>query len=290
MKRARPHDHESGVILPSVLIILALASAIVMMMITLQELAIQRSRRFNEAAQSSAYAQGGVLSVIVALRRDGGTAPETDNLTEPWATIADTKVPIENGTFTLAVRDAQARFNVNDLATADLAGQKNLASIVQSLRMPASTALRLSAFLKANGPVASLAELAQAGLNRAELATLSQMVVALPLRSTININTADEALIGAVLGNRPAARQLVARRERQGYLTADDISAARTILPPGVGFTSDFYEVETSVTIGDTVQGAATLLQRRIKNGVVTVAAIRRANTKAAPLPAPPPQ
>ena len=290
MKPPTGCSDQRGIILPSVLIILALASAVVMMMITLQDIAIQRSRRFNEAAQANAYIRGGELSVAVALRRDGVDAAQTDNLTEGWASISDAAVKIENGEFTLSVLDAQAKFNLNNLATTDLTGLKTLETIARALKMAPSTPARIADFLRIHGPLRQMEDLESSGLSALDIARLGQMAVALPVKTQININTADEALIAAVLDNAPIARQLVLQRKRKGFLTSADISAARAILPPGIGFTSNFFEVSLAVTIGDTSQFASTLLQRSNKNQIVDVFAIRRTHGKAAPSLAPPSQ
>lgn len=282
------NHNEQGVILPSVLVMLALASAVVMMMITLQDVSIQRSTRFNEAAQALAYAQGGELSAIIALRRDALEAPGTDNLTEAWAAISDSGAAIDNGTFSVSVGDAQSRFNINNLAGSGLAGRATFDKLLSALELPPSTGVRIMAFLAANGPVRHLGDLQQAGLTSRDIAVLSQMTVALPIETEINLNTAGEALIAALLANRAAATQLMAQRRRQGYLTPADTAAARIVLPPGAGFTSDFFEVHTSVTIGDTAQSISTLLQRVREDQNVRVIPIDHTRTKTAPSLAPP--
>lgn len=269
-------DGESGVILLSVLIVLALASAVLMLMLSVQDTAIARSIRFNEAAQALAYAKAGEVSAIVALRRDGIDAPKSDNLSEAWAHIADSGVAIENGTFTLTITDAQARFNINNLAALDLGGEAGFEAIVKALKLPPSVTVRVSAFLKAHGAVRSMADLAEAGLRAEDVAALETMATALPVKTDVNVNTAAEPLLSALFSNPPAVRQLMALRTRNGALSDADIGAARVILPPGVGFTSGFFQVDATVTVGDTAQGLSTLLQRTLEANEVRVAPIDR--------------
>lgn len=278
---------ERGVILPSVLILLAFAATVVMLMVSMQEIAIQRSRRFNEAAQANAYARGGELSVITALRRDGIEAPDSDNANEGWARIAQQTTAIENGTFSLFVRDAQGRFNVNNLVEPDAINEQSLQAIVATSRLPPSVATRITAFIKARGAIGSLDELSRSGLSPQDIARLDAVVVALPRKTTVNINAAGVELLAALLGNPVAARRLVNQRTKRGLVTTEDVTAARVILPASLGYTSDFFEVEATVTIGDTAQTIRTLLQRFQQDNVVVVQPIRRTHSKTAPLPAP---
>ena len=65
----RRPDRE-GMILLNVLLILAVASVAVLVMVTSQDIEVQRSTRRRDAAQAGAYARAGELSAITGLRRD----------------------------------------------------------------------------------------------------------------------------------------------------------------------------------------------------------------------------
>lgn len=274
--RSRPADAESGMILVNVLVILALASSVVLVMISFSEMSIRRSQRFSEAAQAEAYAFGGESSAIVALRQDAITGPSTDNLREPWAQLAQRDTAIANGRFNLVITDAQARFNINTLVTGGGVAEGQFKDIVATLGISAMIANRIVSRLRLFGSISNLMNLREIGIGPIDLQNLSRLVTALPGPTTVNINTADETLIGIMLANRVAAHSLVTRRDRQGLLRPLDVSELRVLLPPGLGFTSDHFLVLTEVTVADTKQKLETLLERRRQGRNVDVVAIRR--------------
>lgn len=272
-----PRDAERGVILVNVLVILALASTVVLIMIAFQDTAILRTQRFSEAAQAASYASGGEASAIAALRRDAAEAPDSDSYAEPWAALAENEAPVEGGTFSLAITDAQARFNLNNVEKGGLTAQQALKNIIAILELPPGSAELIIRRIAEDGPLTTLDELRGVGFSSEQLETLATLAVVLPGQTPINLNTAPEPLIAIALGNPVAAHSLVSRRERQGMLTEADIKTARVILPRGAGFTSRYFIVDTQVRIGDVTQTLSSLLQRRMVDGRPVVAAIARA-------------
>lgn len=284
-QKAQRPARQSGVVLINVLAIIAVASSVAYMMITLQGTAIHRSQRFSEAAQAAAYARGGETSAIVALRRDGREAPQSDHYGEPWAALAERDAPIGNGTFSLTIEDAQSRFNVNTLERGGILALRTLEKIVTALELPVEVAQRIAERVLTTGPLESLGALRDGTLNAAVVARLSPLVTALPDDSTkVNINTASEGLIAILLDNPVAARVLISRRERRGYLTDEDIKRTGVLLPPGVGTTSSFFRVTVAVRIGETQQQLSSLLARRQVDGRPDVVAIARQRGRATPL------
>ena len=281
-------DRERGMILVNVLMIVALAASVLALMLSSEDGALQRSTRLREAARANAIARGGELSAISELRRDAITNPESDNLSEAWANIADAGVAIDGGRFAFVVGDAQARYNVNALARGDVMSRDVFARIVAAAGLDPNLSEQMAVLLALGGPVSDLAALRQIGMDDGDIARLSMFVTALPGDTPVNVNTASEALLAVLLNNPPAARTLVARRERGGGLTSDDLAAARVILPPGTGFTSRYFWSRGRVTIGDTSQQLVSLLQRRTKGDRPEVIAIARWRGAAIPLQAPP--
>ena len=273
-------------ILVNVLLIVALASSVVALMLSAQDEGLQRAIRTREAGQADAAIRGGELSAIVALRRDAAVAPASDNLSEPWAKIGDRAVPIAHGRFTLAIADAQAKFNINALARGDVAALATMTRIGAALALPADAVPRATALIQAIGPLPDLAALGLAGIDRATIARLAPLVTALPGNTPVNVNTADARLLGVLLGNPVAGETLAARRNRRGFLTADDFALAHAPLPPGTGFTSSLFWVRARVAIGDTAREQTSLLLRRSDGARPAVAAIGRW-TGAAPAQAP---
>ena len=262
-------NRENGTVLVNVLAILALCSAVVVTMTSMQDRSLARTRLHLDAAQAMEIALGGEASVAAALQHDARTTLEVDHAGEEWATIGDREVAVEGGTFTLDVRDAQGRFNLTNLRSGGL--------------LAVQTAARLSTLLSDNPDLARLlppeAERALREKDYATLATLAEtlpgaaaLFTELPVPTEVNVNAAPEPLLAVLFGNPVTARRIVALRNRRGYVTPADLKALRVLLPPGLGFTSDFYRVRVEVRMGEAYRRLDSLLHRRGADAVATVA------------------
>lgn len=260
-----PRDPQSGVVLINVLVTLALASAVLYAMISLSDLSIARSQRYSEAAQAQALIAAAEASLISALARDMIEAPETDNLTEGWARIAQQPVSIAGGSFALVIEDAQARINLNSDAMRGAQGAQTLRRVGEALDLPADVAARVRARLAQRMPLNRLGDLsAEAGLTPAEVAALARFLTVLPTSTDVNLNTAPEEVIGVLTGSLTQAASLIAIRNRNGSLTPQDVEQARMIPPPGIGFTSSWFRATTTVRVGTTTQQISSLIQRSV--------------------------
>ncbi|PTQ09858.1 Type II secretory pathway component PulK-like protein [Sphingomonas oleivorans] len=291
MRKAAGPEGERGMILVNVLLFVAIASGIVMLMITAEDGALQRATRLSEAAHAQAAANGGELSAIVALRRDGLVAFDTDNSREPWAALAERAAPIKGGSFDLAIADAQGRFNVNLLMKDDPAALQLFGRIGSALGIQPELIAQAITHIRLSGPISDLGPLSGAAALKPELlARLSGLVTALPRdRDTkINVNSVSEDLLGIMLDNPVAAHGLIELRKRRGWLTQADFDAQQAPLPPIAGFTSDIYWVRSRVTIGDTSRQLTSLLVRQRDAQGVTVRPVARWRGVAVPAQAPP--
>ncbi len=273
-----PRPPEAGVILINVLVILALMASVVFAMVSLSDISINRSQLYSEAGQGLELIAAGESSAISALRQDLEESPEDDHLLENWAQIQQDEVAIEAGRFRLSIADAQAKLNLNSLSGTGASGMLMLRGVLAILDLPHDIELRIAARLAQKTPLDRLEELeTAAGLTAAEIARLSDLVTVLPGRTDININTAADELL-AVLANNPVqARNLIGIRNRQGFLTRQDIVGAGMILPPGVGFSSRFFTVSVDVVIGGTQLSQVSLLQRHIdRNGRAMISVVSR--------------
>lgn len=260
--RVRPHN-EQGMILVNVLLFVAIASALVLLMINREELALDRTSRLREAARAAAIVRGGELSAVTALRRDMIAAPESDNATEAWAGIADSDVRIEGGVFDLALSDAQGRFNLNNLRSNDAVELGLFNRITEAAGLSIEQRALVYGYVIDHGPIIDLRPLRLGGLEPDKAARLEALVTALPDRTTINVNAAPAALLALLFADATKAAQLDGVRAARGVLSAQDLTDAKVILPPNAGFTSRDFWVHTRVRIGDTVQESAALIQRR---------------------------
>jgi general secretion pathway protein K len=246
-----------------------------------QDRSITRSQAYGEAAQAMEIALGGEASAVAALRRDGREAPQIDHANEAWMAITDRETAIEGGTFALSITDAQGRFNIANLTAGGVQAMQTATRLAQTFRddpelvlllapgkdETASTAVMAAA---RKGDIAGMVALAGA------MTSDSRLLTDLPIPTDVNVNAAPEALLAILFGNAVTARRVVALRDRKGYVTRADLRGLGILLPPGLGFRSDFYEVQIDVMIGTTERRLESLLWRRREGDVVSVEAIRR--------------
>ena len=282
MTPCNPSGRE-GMILLNVLLVVSVAAIVVMLMVTSQDVAIDRTVRYREVAQATAYARAGEASVIVALRRDAAEAPASDHSREPWGAVEDRNVVIRGGRFSLKVHDDQARFNLNSIGAENLVAQARFARVLEALGLSKDLLNPVVTYVSASSPVENLDELLVVGLQPADIGTLSQLVTVLPRDTAININAADERLLAVLFDSPVAARLLVLKRQRRGYLTPADLSGLNAFLPPGTGFTSSFFTVETEVQVGETRQRTASSLVRRTGPSGMEVVVYARQKLSALP-------
>lgn len=277
-ERTADRAPDTGVVLINVLVILALISAVVLVMVRSSDLGIARSQIFSDADQGLSFLQAGEASVLAALRRDSLEAPEVDHLREAWATAAQNTTEIEGGRFALEISDAQARLNLNAILGSGVVGPQILTRLVARLKLPDDTAPRILARLGQRRPLLRLEQLIpEAGLAPETLARLREGITLLPGRTEINLNTAPPDLIFALTDNPVQARILLAIRDRKGFLSTGDFAAANVILPAGTGFTSQYFEMTTRVTLGQVSQSLQSVLWRYQNDaGQADVAVIAR--------------
>lgn len=260
-------DSERGVILINVLVMLALSSTIVFAMLRLSDIGITRSQRYGDAGQGLALIAGGEATAIAALRRDLRDAPEADHPGEAWMDVAQEEVAIEGGTFSLAITDAQGRFNLNNVVSGSAADLKIMQDIITALDLPEAVGLHILARLADPSPLLSLDDLAAAGISAEDIERLSSLVTALPTPTAININTMPDAMFAVLAGNPVQARLLQGIRARNGLLTQADLLEAGLILTVQAGVTSSYFTLTTRVTIGSTTLGRDSLLHRFTPSG-----------------------
>ena len=280
----RPHS-DQGMILINVLVIVIMATAVLAIMLAGQDSDLERSRQLRSAAQAMAIARGGELSAITALRRDLASGSTADTLGEPWANISDRDVRIGSGRFSFVVADAQARFNINNLAVGpklaqgDAISQDDLRQLATVVGIAPDHVAGLLAVLKAHGPINDLSELSAVGLGNDELRRLALLCTSLPEPTTVNVNTASEALLTVLTGNPAVAHEIVMARARAGAGGISGVGGSaqgRFILPPGTGVSSGYFWARARVTVGGTTQQLTSLLHRRLADGKPIVEAVRR--------------
>jgi general secretion pathway protein K len=266
---------QSGMVLVQVLGIVALASSIAVTMLVLQEGAARQTLATRDRLQAETLAIAGETSVKVAFRRDGETHPLTDHYGEAWYTASQAPIEIREGRFAVTLRDAQAKFNLNRLAAG--ASDRVLFNRIASVAgLAPETGDRIAAQLASGIELSALSDLVALGFTAEEIDTLAPWVTVLPRPAELNLNTADPALVRAVLGNPAAASQFLARRE---FTEGPDLSGNNgtgVLLPPGTGLVTSYLEVEIAVQSGEASVRLRSQIARRSEPGGIEVYTVTR--------------
>ncbi len=261
-------------VLVQVLGIVALASAIAATMLVLQERAAHHTRIARDHLQAEALAMAGETSVLVAFRRDGETHPLEDHYAEAWYTASQVPIETSAGRFSVTLRDAQAKFNLNRLVSG-LSDRVLFNRIASLAGLAPETGDRIVAGLNSGIELSALSDLLDLGLTLEEIDALAPWVTVLPRRAELNLNTADPDLVRAVLANPAAASQLITRREA-GQRQA---SGPGVLLPPGTGLVTGHLEVEIAVQSGSASVSLSSLIAREQgQGGIETYIVTRRWN------------
>ncbi len=266
-------------ILLNVLLVLAVASVAVLIMVSTQDIEVQRSTRLRDAAQANAYARAGELSAVTTLRRDALVAAGTDNLAEEWAQLGQQDITVPGGRFALAIEDAQGRFNLNAMHSGEAAPIALFQAIGAQLNVEPASLIRIATVVRVAGPLTDDGLIIAAGVPRSDLDKLAPYVVILPEDATINLNTVGLPLLGLITRDPEIARKLVEARSRRGFLLPADLSAEGAPALTGVGFTSNHYRVITTVTVGDVTQALDSRITRIRRDRAVDVVVIGRRRT-----------
>ena len=264
---------ERGVVLVTILSVMALCVTVIVAMTTRSEQATLSTLRDLDQAQAQNLATSAEVLVMTVLKTDLSTAPVADGPTEPWAQI----VPINAGmgTVQLSVWDESARFNLNTLLEGSPTGRNYLRLIVAAAGLPPEIGVRISAALRGGRPLQQISDLvSRAGLSEAEVATLAPLVTCAPLSSsTVNINTASDLLVRAMLQNPEQAANLQQRR-RIGMITPDVLSEMGLILPAGLSLRSSVFGLQITAAIGGARVQTYARVQRWINPDGTTHAVI----------------
>lgn len=268
-----------GMILLNVLLVLAVASVAVLIMVSTQDIEVQRSTRLRDAAQANAYARAGELSAVTTLRRDALVAAGTDNLSEDWAKLGQQDIAVPGGRFALTIEDDQSRFNLNSLHTGEAAPIALFQAIGAQQNVDPASLIRIATVVRVAGPLTDDSLIVAAGVPRADLDKLAPLVTILPEDAAINLNTVGLPLLTLLTRDPEVARKLIEVRRRNGFLMPADLSTEGALALTGVGFTSNHYRVVTTVTVGDVTQALDSRIARLRRDRTVDVVVTGRRRT-----------
>ena len=300
MTTSRTHlRHQAGAALLTAMLIVVLVSSLASAMVWQQWRAVQVESAERSRTQSAWILAGALDWARLILREDARSGGAT-TLSDPWATplaearlssfLAADKTRTDDGPEAFLsgqITDAQARYNLRNLVGSDgkvvpaeLAAARRL---FDSIGVAPDLADRLAAGLRdalarpgAEGRSATppllprtVTQLSWLGADRDTVRRIAPVVVLLPVRTPVNLNTASREVIAANIEGMDlgAAGRLVQSRQRTPFKALSDaqglIPASLTLDPSRVDVKSSFFEVRGRIRLGDRVLEEVSLVERR---------------------------
>jgi general secretion pathway protein K len=269
------------------MLVVAVTATLVAGVFWRQNVLIRQAENELSYAQARWLLRGAIDWAGVILSEDARTS-SVDHLGETWAVpLAETRLNEEDGRQPLylagQIRDAQAKFNLRNLAAAggvvpeEVDALRRLLAIVgldQSLAEPIAQRV-VGSIALANGQaptmiaVSSVEDLlAVKGLTPEAIERLRPYVTALPQPTPVNANTASAEVLSARIANLSLAdaRRLTASRDRAYFRDpADVLSRLGTPLTASnseIAVATRYFSVEGAVTYGRARLHANALLRR----------------------------
>ena len=289
-------SRQRGAALLLAMIILTLITTLAAGMVWQQWRAIQVEAAERARTQSAWILTGALDWARLILREDARSQQRVDHLGEPWAVplaearlssflAADKQNNADDGSgpdafLSGSIADVQARYNLFRLRSKP--GQPNTEEVMVVQRLcevvgvPAATAQQIAQQLQAawdgsdDAPVLpqSVEQLAWLKIDPNDLKRLQPFVTLLPTSTTVNLNTAPREVLAAVIAGIDVgtAERLVQSRQRDPFTALENVTA----VVPGiqlkadlVGVSSEYFEVQGQVRLGDRVLQERSLVFRR---------------------------
>ena len=287
---------ESGVAAITAILIVAVAASAATVMLAQQSAMLDQSMLIAARAQADLYAQAGLDWARGVLLEDARNT-RSDTLKEPWAQpIAG--LPVERAVVAGDIADEQGKFNLNNLVDATRRSESDMRAFGRLLASVGLSPELADAVLDwvdpdtdlsgnggaedpyylalprpyraPNGPMTQVEELYRIrGFDSAAVAKLKPYVTALPTRTLLNVNTASDLVLAAVLDvPRDKAAELVALRDKEPFANVQDFGerarkAGLTNVPGTLSAASDFFSVRVQVAQDDVQLAIEALVQRQ---------------------------
>lgn len=290
---------QRGLAAVTALLIVAVAASAAALMLAQQSAMLDQTAMVASRAQADAYAQAGFDWARGVLAEDARSAGDVDSLREGWAQpIA--ALPVERAVVSGLVEDEQGKFNLNNLVqggsgSASAPDVQNFKNLLGELGLPpglaeaaldwidagdalsgndgAEDAYYLSLprpYRAANQPMLQVEELYRVrGFDAKVVARLRPHVTALPARTAVNVNTAGEPVLRALLAGVPAdrVRAMLETRATKPLRTKDEIVQATGANASDVSRDFDvksaFFQVRVQVAQDDVHLAADALVERK---------------------------
>ena len=291
LRRPPSRRHARGAALLIAMSLLVLVTTLAAGMVYQQHRAIQVEAAERARTQSAWILNGALDWARLILREDARSGGPTA-LSEPWATpLAEARLSTFLATdkdnnsdsgpdafLSGAIIDLQSRYNLRNLIDGNKILEPELLTLqrlCEAAGAPTDTAPRIAEGLRlawAGGDTQSVplaprtvAQLQWLGIDPGVLDRLQNFVVLLPVRTTVNLNTADPEVIAAVSAglDAGAAQALVQTRQRGAYRTVDIAKKQAPLLDPkNVGVTSNYFEVRGKLRLDDRALEERSIVER----------------------------
>jgi general secretion pathway protein K len=302
----RLNPRQRGVALITALLVVALATVAAAAMASRQQLDVRRTANLLDGDQAYAYALAVERWGGMILQRDAADN-QTDKLDDTWARRLP-PIPVPGGQLDGFILDLHARFNINNLLTAE--GQASQADVIyfqhllRALGLDEGLAIAVLDWIDAdfdtrfptgaeddfylgtelpyraaNRPLQSISELRLVrGIDAEVWNVLAPHVCALPARTALNVNTAAAPLLQALHEelSAPEAERLVEMRGEAGFETVAEFLqqeqfAGREIPQDGLSVTSQYFLIRSEILIGTARARLFSVVERQA-GGVRTLA------------------
>lgn len=294
-----------GVVLLSVLLILALLSALVYQLVGRQSLLVAQARQTFAGDQALGYALGAEAFARQVLRQEWMDTGAVDNLTELWAQPLP-PLEVDNGFLEIQVRDLNSCFNLNSVASTQSAqggARINLTrfkTLLRNLNVPDNIGdawldwidpdQEVSGFGAEDGEylleeyphrtadrlAADVSELRLVREMDNDLwALIEPHVCVLPTDVLkVNVNTADAAVLAALNPSLAEAQLQALTQSERLYTDVNQITTEIPELTPArdaLGVASEFFEIQVRAQVDDSLVELSSVLHRAPNDGTITL-------------------
>ena len=287
----------------SVLLVVAVATALAYAMVDRQGLAIAHSQQTLAGSQAREYALGGEQYARQVLYADW-EEEETraiDTLLEEWSAPAEA-FELRGGALEIRIRDLERRFNLNAVS-GDREGAQNTARLkrlLTALEIDANLADRWVDWVDADQDVTALGSedalhlmgdpprraanqraahvsefMVATGLDAEAFERLRPHIAVLPIDDLqVNVNTANEIVLGTLAPNFTAGAALRLVEQEREIARVEDITGSHPELGEAVAaltVKSAFFQVQVRAEVDGARSDLTSLVHRHPETGALTL-------------------
>jgi general secretion pathway protein K len=286
---------QRGIAVLTAMLVVTVGTIIAVNLMWQATLDLRRAEAALAADQGLMYVQGAEAWAADILRQDQVDSPNSDDLSEPWATELP-PLPVDGGTITGRIEDLQGRFNLNNLIRADgredelargqferllflLELDPQLAGAVIDWLDP-DTEMRFPSggedvaysgadppYRTANSMITTASELmAVAGFDREAYTKLAPYVTVLPAGTSLNVNTASDVVLASLSEDIDVATAASLVDERGGAEFPDIDATFEGLVEAEmlrrIDGVSEHFLLTATVTLGTNQMTMRAVLQR----------------------------